>query len=266
MPGRKSAARRRYSGSSWSRVSRRSNSGRQHDPSNSCPRLIRRRKRPKGAASCPGVCAVSSRGVPHSGVSSSSIERGAKTMPRLSRLLTTLPCDAQALRECVLEQHLSPRAIAAQLGISVARVRSALRALDLPSPASPPRGDPSGHTLDRYYTSYQKSAAQRSHVFALSKERFAALVSESGSYCGRAPMRKVGACFFRGIDRIDSTLGYIEGNVRPCCGTYNRAKWRMSEQVCIAWILRAADHLRAKSEAEMPQREGPVPLRKRGDQ
>src|SRR5260370_38958738 len=115
MPGKKSAIRRRPSGFSWSSVSRRSNRGRQQDPSNRCPRLIRRRKHPKGARLAPAfvpflhtVCRTPAR---RAVVSTEE----PKTMPHLSRTLTTPPCDAQALRECVVEKHLPPCAIASQL-------------------------------------------------------------------------------------------------------------------------------------------------------
>ncbi len=104
--------------------------------------------------------------------------------------------------------------------------------------------DQAAHALSRHYRAYQKSARARSHAFALSPARFAELVSQPCSYCGIAPAKKVGARCFSGIDRIDSHQGYVEGNVRPCCGTCNLAKRRMSEQAFIAWVLRAADHLR----------------------
>ena len=158
--------------------------------------------------------------------------------------LTTLPCTAEDLRECYLEKRMSSRAIAVQFGISVYRVRGALKVLDLPIPAERTGADQPGHALERYYAAYQKSALARSHVFALTQARFAELVSQPCSYCGIAPAKKVGVCFFSGIDRIDCHQGYVEGNVQPCCGTCNLAKQRMSEQAFIAWVLRAADHLR----------------------
>jgi len=162
----------------------------------------------------------------------------------------SLPADPQLLRVWVLEEHLPPAAIATRLGVSAARVRMALRRLELPCLSARPGLTQREQALARYYALYQKSAEKRAHEFALTFEFFATLVSESCAYCGSEPTRNVGGWRFSGIDRVENDRGYLPDNVRPCCSTCNLAKRRMSEQDFIAWILRAAAHLQAQQPME----------------
>lgn len=90
---------------------------------------------------------------------------------------------------------------------------------------------------------YRLMARHRGLAFELSRDRFAALTSSPCHYCGAPPAQQYGhrgrpAYTYNGIDRIDSSLGYVEGNVRPACGTCNRAKSAMSEEHFYAWVER----------------------------
>lgn len=68
------------------------------------------------------------------------------------------------------------------------------------------------------------------------------------AYCGAAPtlhehelqyMQKTKAPWkHNGIDRVDTTKGYIEGNVVPCCCTCNYAKHTMTVPEFKDWITR----------------------------
>lgn len=42
--------------------------------------------------------------------------------------------------------------------------------------------------------------------------------------------------YCNGIDRIDSDIGYIEDNVKPCCTLCNRAKHTMKVDEFISWV------------------------------
>jgi len=44
--------------------------------------------------------------------------------------------------------------------------------------------------------------------------------------------------YYNGIDRIDSSKGYIKDNIRPCCGICNKAKRDLSDSVFKSWIER----------------------------
>lgn len=48
--------------------------------------------------------------------------------------------------------------------------------------------------------------------------------------------------WYNGIDRIDSALGYIEGNVQPCCKEANLAKLNMSEEDFLQLIREIHSH------------------------
>lgn len=103
------------------------------------------------------------------------------------------------------------------------------------------------------YSSYKSSAKARGLSFEISKERFKALTQSNCYYCGIAPSqrRNKNSVDHRsnGIDRIDSSKGYVEGNVRPCCTDCNLAKRDLSEQDFYTWVQRIASHWKMESEA-----------------
>jgi len=80
------------------------------------------------------------------------------------------------------------------------------------------------------YNSYKQGAKSRGISFNLTKEEFKNLSSKNCNYCGVVPsqIKKVkgdnGDFIYNGIDRIDSSKGYIEGNCITCCGTCNYMK------------------------------------------
>ena len=90
--------------------------------------------------------------------------------------------------------------------------------------------------LTDIFTNYQRNAKRRGLEFNLSREEFRGITQENCFYCGCEPkqVRKrpnLSGCFtYNGIDKIDNTLGYIEGNYVPCCGVCNRAKDVMSQE------------------------------------
>jgi len=80
------------------------------------------------------------------------------------------------------------------------------------------------------YSSYRYRAKKKNMEFNLSKERFRELTSKNCFYCGGEPQKLHGrndlngGYVFNGIDRIDSKLGYVDGNVIPCCSVCNKMK------------------------------------------
>ena len=48
---------------------------------------------------------------------------------------------------------------------------------------------------------------------------------------------------YNGLDRIDSALGYVPGNVVPCCGICNRAKGAMTQSEFMEWAHGLCEHL-----------------------
>lgn len=101
--------------------------------------------------------------------------------------------------------------------------------------------------FNQLFFNYKKSARERGHTFKLSKGEFRELTSQPCYYCGAPPELKYhavkgtnGSYYGNGIDRIDSSVGYVSGNVRPCCKQCNIAKGTLSEQDFYAWIKRVS--------------------------
>ena len=69
------------------------------------------------------------------------------------------------------------------------------------------------------------SAKQRGLITEISLNEYKALIRRNQcDYC-LGPLNRTGS----GLDRIDSSLGYIQGNVIPCCRKCNMAKANLSQ-------------------------------------
>ena len=75
---------------------------------------------------------------------------------------------------------------------------------------------------------YKVSASVRKLDWKLDTERAIQLLGSPCIYSGDAPSH--------GIDRVDNTKGYIEGNVVPCCKQCNRAKLNMTLEAFTSWL------------------------------
>jgi hypothetical protein len=114
--------------------------------------------------------------------------------------------------------------------------------------------------LKNLYKQYRAGATDRNYDFTISLEQFKTLTSSNCAYCGASPSRKksyTGArrvkytatnsyaeYLFNGLDRVNNDIGYIEGNVVPCCHQCNLAKHQHTVEDFIAWVLRAAAYIR----------------------
>jgi hypothetical protein len=115
--------------------------------------------------------------------------------------------------------------------------------------------------INTLITEYKTGAKSRNFVFELTRERFIELIGKNCSYCGLPPSRKIPSkisnrtpaerarpksrwptILYTGIDRIDSNLGYVEGNVRPACFTCNFAKKNMPLEDFLNWVRRIYTH------------------------
>lgn len=96
-------------------------------------------------------------------------------------------------------------------------------------------------TKSAVLSSYKRGALDRGLEFSISKERFFSLVKQDCFYCGASPSMvrkprlatKTSSFIHNGIDRLDNSLGYIEGNVVPCCKNCNKMKHTYS---LLEWI------------------------------
>jgi hypothetical protein len=104
------------------------------------------------------------------------------------------------------------------------------------------KGGYGNSALNHIYYSYIKSAKKRNLNFDLSKEYFVELINENCYYCNCRPKQisknlwNNGDYIYNGIDRVDSSKGYMIGNVVPCCGQCNRAKNSLPLNEFVDWI------------------------------
>lgn len=95
---------------------------------------------------------------------------------------------------------------------------------------------------DRLYGNYSKHWNDDKREFKLTKEQFSILVNSNCHYCGIPPFTIRGnktksvTKALNGIDRVDSSKGYIEGNVVPCCIHCNRAKMDRNIEDFKNWV------------------------------
>lgn len=116
------------------------------------------------------------------------------------------------------------------------------------SRAKLPRTSKGKSGLRNLYNSYRSQAKHRGLKFEIEFIEFEYLTSLNCTYCGRVPSQKYtpasrtelatehGIYIYNGIDRIDSNLGYLKGNVITCCKRCNIAKSNMSKNDFIYMI------------------------------
>jgi hypothetical protein len=99
------------------------------------------------------------------------------------------------------------------------------------------------------YGRYKDKAKERNLEFALNKHDFKKLTEMSCYYCGTDPHYVIksrsgnGDYIYTGIDRLDSSKGYIDGNVVPCCGRCNVAKNNFTVEEFYEWASKLSANL-----------------------
>lgn len=78
------------------------------------------------------------------------------------------------------------------------------------------------------YWKYRSKARSKKTPFEISFEFFLHLVKMPCYICGKSNSNKQGrrgtTVRYNGLDRVNNSKGYIEGNVMPCCKTCNKQK------------------------------------------
>jgi hypothetical protein len=97
---------------------------------------------------------------------------------------------------------------------------------------------------------YAKSAARMERVFSLTREQFAAMLTQDCTYCGVPPASLVKArgkhqadFRYNGVDRVDNSLGYTPDNCVACCATCNLMKRGMSVTDFVSHARRIASYV-----------------------
>lgn len=98
--------------------------------------------------------------------------------------------------------------------------------------------------------SYRKHARALSLPFELSEEHVCNLMAQPCFYCGRSKVavlrRTYGTLVYNGIDRLDSTLGYVEANCVACCKVCNIMKQSLSVSEFIQHLELIANHTQGR--------------------
>jgi hypothetical protein len=75
-------------------------------------------------------------------------------------------------------------------------------------------------TKNVYYNEYKVRSEIRNIEFLITKEYFDTKIKEPCYLCGKLPS----LTHKNGLDRVDSSIGYIESNLQTCCGNCNFMK------------------------------------------
>lgn len=107
-------------------------------------------------------------------------------------------------------------------------------------------GEATAHSL---YCTYRANARRRSRQFELPFESFYSICQKDCHYCGRPPHRTARRgnaatpFIYNGVDRVDSTMGYVPGNCVPCCKSCNVAKNDMNIAAFADLVVRLHNRL-----------------------
>lgn len=102
-----------------------------------------------------------------------------------------------------------------------------------------------GHKLSSRYNVYRTNAKSHNRVFDLTLEEFDYITKQPCYYCGEFNGEFDGVQF-SGIDRIDSNIGYIKSNIIPCCGTCNKMKNNLPQDIWILHMTKIINNLQKK--------------------
>jgi len=143
----------------------------------------------------------------------------------------------------------SIRAIAEQLGVDKKSVKRRLE-LNGITPVRQTRSDCIGiqAPMHKTYYKYQHSAKRRGYEFNLDEETFFSTIQQPCAFCGQQwtshEVSKAGYEYkFTGLDRVESTKGYVKGNILPCCKVCNRMKSDMNTYDFVLHLHKVCEHL-----------------------
>jgi len=91
--------------------------------------------------------------------------------------------------------------------------------------------------LQRHYNEYVRGSNKRHIEFELTIEEFDIIVNSPCRYCKHYVEYESG-----GIDRINSDIGYINGNIVPCCESCNMMKGSKTQKEFLDCIHRINEH------------------------
>ena len=93
------------------------------------------------------------------------------------------------------------------------------------------------NNIYRYYQVYKNSAILKQLKFEITKEEYLDIVKSPCEYCGIIQEKG-----FNGIDRIDSTVGYVNDNCVSCCAMCNYMKGCLDKDIFIQRVEHIATY------------------------
>lgn len=99
--------------------------------------------------------------------------------------------------------------------------------------------------LRRNMKQQMAGASLRGLEWSLTEDEFETLTSSPCFYCGDDPHRKIHQYYdllVTGIDRIDSSIGYVLSNCVPCCKTCNMMKVALGQNEFIQQCIKIASN------------------------
>lgn len=102
-----------------------------------------------------------------------------------------------------------------------------------------------------HYNTYRHGADSRGYAFEISIEEFILCTSGNCVYCGSDPEEfqtrrrdkfEMSGYAANGIDRVDNSIGYVVGNIVPCCSACNKGKGKMTKDGFIKMCKAVAAH------------------------
>jgi 5-methylcytosine-specific restriction endonuclease McrA len=88
------------------------------------------------------------------------------------------------------------------------------------------------------YSVLKRLARQRNLEMTITLEEFIVLRASPCFYCLDPVLSKTGY----GLDRKNSSIGYVLSNVVPCCRVCNQAKTNRSTEEFLSWAKRVVDN------------------------
>jgi len=95
-----------------------------------------------------------------------------------------------------------------------------------------------------FFRSLWQGAKSRGLEFSVDASELHRLSQEPCVYCGVVGGNVFSSCGYRynGVDRVNSSAGYVSGNLVACCGDCNRAKGALTVEEFRAHVLRIVSH------------------------
>lgn len=123
------------------------------------------------------------------------------------------------------------------------------------------RKGPGVSACNTVYSQYRATAISTGKAFQISKSEFKDITSLPCFYCGSPPSNvKKNAnhdspYVYSGIDRVDSSVGYVLENCVPCCAYCNFMKRDHHQETFIAWLAKCHDHLSKTTQLLSPSKQ-----------